>query len=196
VTVKTDIVLAGVGGQGVLSVAWVIATAARRIGLHVKQGEVHGMSQRGGAVQAGLRLSDGEISSDLVPRGTADLILSLEPVEALRYLPYLAEGGTVVASIDPVRNIPDYPEIEKVLVRLRALPRVVLVEAERLARTAGSPKSANVVLVGAASGFLPVPPEAIEECIREAFAGKGERLLDANLRAFRAGREAVSCETA
>jgi indolepyruvate ferredoxin oxidoreductase beta subunit len=192
--VKTDIVLAGVGGQGVLSVASILAAAARKSGLQVKQGEVHGMSQRGGTVQAGLRLSDAEIMSDLVPYGTADLIVSLEPVEALRYLSWLSAGGTVVSSVDPVKNLPEYPDLAGVVARLRELPRSVLVEADKIAKAAGNPKAANLVLVGAVSHFLPMKPSVLEDCIREGFASKGERILESNLRAFRAGREAVPCK--
>ena len=112
---KLDVVLAGVGGQGVLTAAAILAEAGRRHGLTVKQGEVHGMSQRGGAVTANLRMADGPVGSDLIARGSAEMILSLEPVEALRWLPYLATDGVVVTSASPVRNISDYPEIDQVL---------------------------------------------------------------------------------
>jgi indolepyruvate ferredoxin oxidoreductase beta subunit len=192
--VKHDVVLAGVGGQGVLSVAAILAEAARRAGLVVRQGEVHGMSQRGGAVQAGLRLADGPIEGDLIPRGAADLLLGTEPVEALRYLEYLAPGGRLVTAADPHENVPDYPPIEEVLAAVRAVPGAVVVEAGDLARRAGSGRVANVVMVGAASAFLPVPPGLIEDCLREGFAAKGKRVVEANLRAFSLGREAVAGE--
>lgn len=189
---KRDVVLAGVGGQGVLSVAAILAEAARREGLVVRQGEVHGMSQRGGAVQASLRLSDGPIEGDLVTRGGADLVLGVEPVEALRYLEYLAPGGRLVTAADPYENVADYPSMESVLAAVRAVPGSVLVEAGALAREAGSGRVANVVMVGAASAFLPIAPAVIEACLREAFAAKGERVVEANLRAFALGRAAVS----
>jgi indolepyruvate ferredoxin oxidoreductase beta subunit len=191
--VKTDIVLAGVGGQGVLSVAAIIAGAARLGGLQIKQGEVHGMSQRGGAVQAHMRLSDQPIHSDLIPLGDAEMVLSMEPLESLRYLPWLKPGGTVVTAVEPVRNIPVYPEMEDVVARLRSLPNTILVEADRLAREAGFARATNVVLVGAASVLLPLRPENLEECIRGTFSRKGEKIVDINLRAFRAGREAGRC---
>jgi len=184
---RLDAVLAGVGGQGVLSIGALIAGAAMDAGLFVKQSEVHGMSQRGGAVEAYLRISERPIRSDLIGRGNADVILSLEPVEALRHLEALAPDGTVVTSTDPVQNVPDYPELETILDRLRALPRAILVDAGRLAREAGNAKASNVVLVGAASHLLPVSPEAIEERIRRIFEAKGERVIEANLRAFHAG---------
>lgn len=186
-TRRLDAVLSGVGGQGVLSIGALIAGAAADAGLWVKQSEVHGMSQRGGAVEAYLRVSSRPIKSDLIGHGEADLILSLEPVEALRHLEMLRPGGVVVTSTEPVQNVPDYPELEVVLDRLRSLPGTVLVDAGHLARAAGNAKAANVVIVGAAAPYLPVSTEAIEERIRRIFEAKGEKVVDANLAAFRAG---------
>lgn len=191
---KSDIVLSGVGGQGVLTVGAIIAEAARREGHFVKQGEVHGMSQRGGAVQAFLRISDRPIHSDLIPAGTGDLIVSLEPIEALRYIQYLGPQGTLVTAIDAFANIPDYPPRERVLGMLQKLPRVFAIEAVALAQKAGSPQIVNSVMVGAASEFLPIRAEILEACVREGFASKGEHVVAANLAAYRAGREAVLCE--
>ena len=188
---KYDVILAGVGGQGVLSVSATIAYSALREGLQVKQSEVHGMAQRGGAVMASLRLSDEPIHSDLIPRGTADLILSMEPLESLRYLPWLKRDGIVLTAIDPIRNIPDYPDLEEVLGRIRALPRSRLVDAELRARRCANPKTSNVVMVGAASHLLPIRPETIVDHIREMFARKGESVVSENLNAFQAGRETV-----
>ena len=193
---RLDAVLAGVGGQGVLSIGALIAGAAGDAGLWVKQSEVHGMSQRGGAVEAYLRISDRPIKSDLIARGGADLIVSLEPVEALRHLEFLKPDGTVVSATEPVKNMPDYPEPETVLERLRSLPHAVLVDAQRLAREAGNAKAANVVLVGAASPLLPVPPSAIEGWIHQIFDSKGGRTVDVNLKAFRAGCEVAGASAA
>jgi indolepyruvate ferredoxin oxidoreductase, beta subunit len=189
---RYDIILAGVGGQGVLSVSGIIAAAAMQEGLSVKQSEVHGMSQRGGAVLANLRMASGPVASDLVPLGTAALILSMEPLESLRYLHYLAPSGAVVTSTDPMRNIPDYPELADVLGAVRALPRAVLIDGDRVARTAGSARAANMVLIGAASRLLPLQPETLERCIASRFASKGPAVVDLNLNAFRAGREAAA----
>jgi len=189
---KLDIVLAGVGGQGVLSMAALIARAGVATGLTAKQSEVHGMAQRGGAVQAHLRLADGPIDSDLIPRGAADMILSLEPVEALRYLPWLAPTGTLVTSASAFVNIPDYPPTEEILRRVRALPRAVVIEAERLAEESGDLLAVNTVMVGAASTLLPLSLESLEAAVRQTFARKGERTLAANLAAFAAGRQAAS----
>ena len=184
---KYDIMLAGVGGQGVLSLAALIGRAAVAEGLQVKQSEVHGMAQRGGAVLSHLRLSDQVIASDLIPLGTADMILSMEPLESLRYVAYLAPGGTVVTAADPFVNIPDYPAREEVLAQLKRLPRAVVVEAERLAREAGEVLSKNTVMVGAAAHLLPLRRASFDGAIRQTFEAKGDRALEVNFAAFAAG---------
>ena len=188
---KYDIILAGVGGQGVLSVSAIIASSAMQEGLAVKQSEVHGMSQRGGAVLANLRLSDRPIASDLIPRGSAAMILSMEPLESLRYLEFLAEDGTVITATNPVANIPDYPPIDEVLGRVRSLPHTVTVDAESLARKAGSARATNMVMVGAASPLLPVAFETLEHFVQTIFANKGARVVETNLKALHAGRAAA-----
>ncbi len=182
---KYDVILAGVGGQGVLSVAAIIATGAMKVGLQVRQSEVHGMAQRGGAVQAHLRLADREIASDLIPRGGAQMILAMEPLESLRYLGYLDPEGVLISSAVPLVNIPDYPELEGLLAAIRRLPRHRLVDAVALA--GDSARAAHMVLVGAAAPYLPVGRELLESSIREMFAGKGEGVVAANLKAFAAG---------
>jgi len=184
---KFDIVLAGVGGQGVLSVAAILADAARAEGLEVKQTEVHGMAQRGGAVQAMLRIADAPVSTELVPRGTADLVLGLEPVEALRHLFYLAPDGALITAADPVADLAEYPPLEDLHRRVRSLGGI-LVDAEALAATAGSKKAANIAMLGAASTVIPLPPAALENGITAAFAERGESMVATNLAAFRAGR--------
>jgi indolepyruvate ferredoxin oxidoreductase beta subunit len=188
-SVKCDIVLAGVGGQGVLSIAGIIASSAMTDGFRVKQSEVHGMSQRGGAVMAHLRIAERVIASDLVPMGRADMILSMEPVESLRYLPYLSSGGVLITATTPVLNIPDYPDIDELLQKISSLPRAVLVDAVKVAREAGSLRAANMVLVGCASPSLPMKLETMQHFIEKTFARKGEDVVTANLKAFRAGRE-------
>jgi indolepyruvate ferredoxin oxidoreductase beta subunit len=188
---KCDIVLAGVGGQGVLSLAAAIASGAMEEKLCVKQAEIHGMAQRGGAVMATLRLADREIASDLIPRGTAAMILSMEPMESLRYLAYLSPQGTLITSANPVRNIPDYPDLDELLGRIRSLPRAIIVDAEKLARAAGSARATNMVMVGAAMHLLPVKAATIEAAVRAIFERKGDEVVDINLRALRAGREAA-----
>ena len=193
---KKDIILSGVGGQGILSIATVIGRAALAEGLQIKQAEVHGMSQRGGDVQSHLRISSSEIRSDLIPRGAADLIISLEPMESLRYLPWLAAEGWVVTNTVPVVNIPNYPDEAALQAELKALPQVVTLDADALAREAGSPRSANMALLGAAAPLLGTDAGRLEAGIRDIFARKGEAVVEANLAAFRAGYETARKQTA
>lgn len=186
---KSDIVLAGVGGQGILTIATILGAAALNENLHLKQAEVHGMSQRGGDVQSNLRLSSDPIHSDLIPLGGADLIVSLEPMEALRYLPFLSEHGWIVTNSLPFVNIDNYPEMSAVEEELARCPRVVSFDMETLAKEVASARSSNLVLLGAASPFIDIEPEKIEEAVRALFIPKGEKIVEANIAAFRAGRE-------
>jgi indolepyruvate ferredoxin oxidoreductase beta subunit len=186
---KRDIILAGVGGQGIISIAAIIGTAALEQGLFLKQSEVHGMSQRGGDVQSNLRISDKEIASDLIPYGKADLIISVEPLEALRYLPFLSPDGWVITSTKPFINIPEYPEIEKVLDEIRKLPHYIALDADEIAREIGSLKAANIVILGAASPFLQMQYEKVEEAIRFIFRNKTEDVITKNLQALKAGKD-------
>jgi indolepyruvate ferredoxin oxidoreductase beta subunit len=185
-----DIILAGVGGQGILSIAFIIDSAALREGFNIKQAEVHGMAQRGGAVQSHLRVSRSPIWSDLIPRGRADLILSVEPLEALRYLDYLSPGGRIVTSATPFINIPNYPDKESVLARIRRVAGSVIVDSEALAKEAGTSRAQNTVMLGAAARFLIVSPESLLESINVLFAPRGEKILAPNLKAFELGRKA------
>lgn len=186
---KQDVLLCGVGGQGILSMAYVMDHSAMEAGYFLKQPEVHGMSQRGGAVQAHVRVGDKPIASDLIPLGKANMILSLEPLESLRYLPYLsAEGGWLVTDITPFINMPDYPDPSSIYRQLFQLPAVLLVNGAHLARKAGSPKAQNMVLLGTSSARLPYPAAMLEKQIVQLFARKSERLVHINVNAFRTGR--------
>ena len=185
---KLDIKLSGVGGQGILTIATVIGEAATAAGLQLKQAEVHGMSQRGGDVQSDLRLSTETVWSDLIPLGGAGLIISMEPMEALRYLPYLAPDGVVVTSSRPFVNIPDYPDQAALFAELDALPHVVRQDIEALAREAGLPKSANMVLLGMAAPHIALLSAGqLRDALARVFAPKGEAVVEANLRAFDLG---------
>ena len=185
---KQDIILAGVGGQGILSIATVIGSAALSQGLYIKQAEVHGMSQRGGDVQSHLRLSSDPIHSDLIPHGAADMIVSLEPMEALRYLPYLSPEGWIVTNTVPFQNIPNYPDIDRVLAELQRLPRAITLDVEAAAKEVMSPRSANMVLLGAASSVMGIlDPAKLRDGIRRIFSRKGDAIVYANIKAFDAG---------
>ncbi|MEI6349367.1 MAG: indolepyruvate oxidoreductase subunit beta [Bacteroidota bacterium] len=186
---KIDIILAGVGGQGILSIASTIGYAAVKTGLFLKQAEVHGMSQRGGDVQSNLRLSDKEIASDLIPMGKADMIISVEPMESLRYLPMLNPNGWVITNTNPYINIPNYGAVEDVLSEIGKLPNKIAIDADGIAKDLGSPRSANMVILGAASPFLDMEYSSLEDAIIAMFSRKGQEVVDVNIACLRAGRD-------
>lgn len=186
---KKDIILAGVGGQGILSIAATIGFAAIDMGLHIKQAEVHGMSQRGGDVQSHLRISDKEIMSDLIPYGKADLIISVEPMESLRYLPLLKPDGWLITSTNPFVNISNYPDVDVVIENIRKVKNHIALSADEIAKDIKAPKSSNIVMLGAAQPYLEISIEAFERAINKLFKSKGQDVVDANLNAFRKGLE-------
>ena len=189
---KKDIIIAGVGGQGILTIATVIGTAALMEGLHLKQAEVHGMSQRGGDVQSNLRISSKPIASDLIPEGKADLIISVEPMESLRYVNMLnKKEGWLVTSMNPFINIPNYPSMEDVQKAIWDVPRNVTVDAEKVAKELGTVRAANIVVLGAASPYLGLSYESLEKAIDSIFAKKGKELVEMNLNALAAGKDAA-----
>lgn len=186
---KKDIILAGVGGQGILSIATVIGRAAVENNMFLKQAEVHGMSQRGGDVQSHLRISTDPIASDLIPEGKADLIISVEPMEALRYLPMLHAEGWIVTNTEPFKNVPNYPDEQVVFDALKKQPHVTAFNADQVAKDLGSARSANMVILGAAVRHLGLPAEEFEKAIRAIFGSKGEAVVESNLAALRKGQE-------
>jgi indolepyruvate ferredoxin oxidoreductase beta subunit len=186
---KNDIILAGVGGQGILSIAATIGMAAVSKNLYLKQAEVHGMSQRGGAVQSNLRLSDKPIHSDLIPYGKAKMIISVEPMESLRYLNYLSDDGWLVTNTTPFVNIPNYPAEESLMGEIEKLPRHIALNADEIAKDVGVKKTANIVVLGAASPFLDIEFEYLENAIKSIFKRKGQEVIDVNIAALNAGRE-------
>jgi indolepyruvate ferredoxin oxidoreductase, beta subunit len=188
---KRDIILAGVGGQGILSIAAVIGVAAVEMGLHLKQAEVHGMSQRGGDVQSHLRISDKAVASDLIPEGSCDMILSVEPMEALRYLPFLRPEGWLVTSSKVFMNIADYPDEEALFSEIRKVKNHRIVDAFSIAKDLGSQKVSNIVMLGAASEELGIPEEQLKKAIAVLFEKKGEEIIKLNNLALEAGRNAV-----
>lgn len=184
---KTDLILAGVGGQGILSIAAIVGAAAIEKGWNLKQAETHGMSQRGGAVMSHLRIADRPIASDLIPLGGADVILSVEPMESLRYLPWLSTEGWLVSNSTVFDNIPDYPDIETIREEIGKLPHAVLLDADAMARELGNPRGSNMVMLGAAAPFLRLGKEEIIQAISFVFQRKGKEVVSANIGAFEAG---------
>jgi indolepyruvate ferredoxin oxidoreductase beta subunit len=186
---KRDIILAGVGGQGILSIATTIGMAALNAGLHLKQAEVHGMSQRGGDVSSNLRIADHEIASDLIPFGQADLIISVEPMESLRYLPLLSPNGWLITNTKPFINIPNYPEMNKLMAEIEKFENHIALDADEIAKNLGSSRSANMVILGAASPFLDIEYGELQQAIRRIFTRKGDHVVNLNLVALQAGRD-------
>ena len=186
---KTNIILAGVGGQGILTIAAILDTAALSSDLNIKQSEIHGMSQRGGAVQSHVRISDSEIFSDLIPLGKADLIISVEPMELLRYLPFLKESGYLVTDSNPFVNITNYPEIENIYKEINAHSNSILINAKAIAKELGNSRATNIVLLGAASSVIPLSEAHLIEAIKTLFERKGEKIVTKNIEAFYKGKE-------
>ncbi len=185
---KTDIILCGVGGQGILSIATIIGEAAMNENLFIKQAEVHGMSQRGGDVQSNLRISSQPINSDLIPLGSADVIISMEPMEALRYLPFLKKEGWIITSSTPFVNIPNYPDMKIVNDDLDKINNVIRIDIEKLAKDNAIPRSANMILLGAAQKAIGIDYDILQNAIKTVFARKGDAIVEANIKALDIGR--------
>lgn len=185
---KNDIILSGVGGQGILSIAAAIGLAAVENNLFLKQSEVHGMSQRGGDVQSHFRLSNKPVMSDLIPLGKADIIISVEPMESLRYLPWLSRTGWLVTNSSPYENIPDYPPVEDILSEIKKIKNHIIVDAEALAKESGSVKAVNMVILGVASPYISMSFASLENAVKSLFGRKGEEIVEMNLKALNAGR--------
>ena len=186
---RSNIILAGVGGQGILTIATIIGYAALESGLQLKQSEVHGMSQRGGDVQSHLRISDKQIFSDLIPAGSADIIASVEPMESLRYLPFLAENGWLITNTTPYINTSKYPEKEEIIKEIKKLPQHMLIDADILAKELGAPKAMNMIILGAISSVMDIPYQKFQEGIKYVFERKGDKVVDTNLKALDKGKE-------
>ncbi|MCK9556782.1 MAG: indolepyruvate oxidoreductase subunit beta [Candidatus Cloacimonetes bacterium] len=184
---KKDIILAGVGGQGILTIATILGNAALNRGWQLKQAEVHGMSQRGGDVQSHLRLSDSTIHSDLITMGDADMILSVEPMESLRYLPFLSKDGWIITNSKPFINIPNYPDPEVVYNAIKTVKNNVLFDADQIAKDIKAPRAMNIIVLGAAIKHLGFSETEIVESIKSIFSRKGESIVESNINALQAG---------
>ncbi len=182
------IVLSGVGGQGVLSLAQILLEALRRSGLHALQSEIHGMSQRGGSVHAQVCYADTPLSSPIIDEGCADLLIALEPLEALRYVSMLRVDGHLVVAEEPEVNMEGYPPLDDVYAALKAVPGAHLLDTEDLARRLNHRQAGGMALLGMASRFLPVEEGVWREVIAQRFESKGPRVAEKNLEAFAAGR--------
>lgn len=185
---NTNILLSGVGGQGILTIAAILDTAALANNLNVKQSEIHGMSQRGGAVYSHVRISDKTIYSDMIPLGTADIIISVEPMELLRYLPFLRKDGYLITDSNPFLNISNYPELENLYDQIKAFPNSILINAQKISKDIGNSKATNMVLLGAASGVIPLSDQSLQTAIKTLFERKGTRIVAKNLEAYQAGK--------
>lgn len=184
-----NIILAGVGGQGILTIASIIDLAAMHSGLNVKQAEVHGMSQRGGDVQSNLRISDEEIYSDLIPKGKADIILAMEPLEALRYVSYLQKDGIIITASDPFKNIPNYPDENQVIETIKNSGfKYIIIDSNEIAQNL-SERVLNVVIAGAVAPIIGIDSNVMKESVKELFAAKGEEIVAMNVKAFETGVE-------
>ena len=188
---KKDILIAGVGGQGILSVAFVLDNAVMEAGLNFKQTEVHGMAQRGGGVVSHVRISDGPIYSDVIPVGQAEIILGIEPLEALRYTDFLKPDGLILTNSHPFINIDNYPDLDKVTAAVQAYSHVI-VNATEIAKALGNVNAQNVVLLGALSNYMPIDPEIMIKWVKALFQAKGDKVVELNVNAFTQGRQAVS----
>jgi len=182
---KTNIILAGVGGQGILTIAEIIAKAALNQNLNIKQSEIHGMAQRGGAVQAHIRISDDVIYANVIPKGTADIIISIEPLETLRYLPWLKKDGIIISNDRPLENIPNYPDLDGIYDEIKKVPNAVIVNAKEQAANNGMAQAVNIALLGVASSYIKqLSRESFENAIVEKFQSKGEDVVNGNLKVF------------
>lgn len=186
---KSDIILSGVGGQGILSIAATVGTASMNDDLYIKQSEVHGMSQRGGAVLSNLRISDKPIASDLIPKGQADIIVSVEPMESLRYLTYLKKDGWLITNSKPYTNISNYPELEEVFSEIKKIKNHIIIDADQVAKDIKSPRSSNIVMLGAATPYINIEFDSLKKALQQIFGGKGKEIVDKNIEALEKGRE-------
>ncbi len=184
---KRDIIIAGVGGQGILSIAATIGYAAIDAGMYLKQSEVHGMSQRGGDVQSNLRISHNEIASDLIPQGKADMIIAVEPMEALRHLHMIAPEGWLISNTTPYVNITSYPNEADILNEIKKMEKHILIDADKIAKDLGNAKVANMVILGAAIRPVGLSLEQFEGAVSKIFRSKGPEVIETNVNALKAG---------
>ncbi|AAM31790.1 Indolepyruvate oxidoreductase, subunit [Methanosarcina mazei Go1] len=189
---KLDLLITGVGGQGAILASDIIGKAAVISGIPIRAAETHGMAQRGGSVVNHIRL--GSDLGSMIPKKGADIMLALEPMEAVRYLDFLKDGGVIIVntqSIIPVTvtsGLSKYPEVQEILDALSEKYVVKAFNADELAHEAGSRLAMNVAMVGAVSGYLPISKEVLLESVKVLVPKK---TIEINIRAFEMGREEV-----
>ncbi len=189
---RFDLIIAGVGGQGTILASDIIGKAAVKEDLSVRAAETHGMAQRGGSVVNHVRLGC-ELGS-MIPMKGADVLLALEPSEALRYMEFLSEDGVIIVNTAPIMPVTvtsglcTYPDVNEIIDIMKASREVRAINANELAKEAGHPQSMNVVMVGALSNYLPVSFDTLLECVRELVPPK---TIDINVKAFELGRSAI-----
>jgi len=187
-----NVLIVGVGGQGIILASDVLAMTAARHGYDVKKNEIHGMAQRGGSVSSHVRFGK-TVSSPIIKMGEAEVLLSFEQIETLRYFPFLSANGKVI--VNDLKVLPpavftgqmDYPAgvLEKIKEKV---PDTVVVDADGLAKKIGNPRIVNVIFLGVLSKFLDIPEQTYETVLKENLKPK---LVDINLKAFQEGRSLV-----
>jgi indolepyruvate ferredoxin oxidoreductase beta subunit len=183
------IIVAGVGGQGALTLAQLILGAAWKSKYHVLQSEVHGMSQRGGAVNAHILFDIVPVTSPVVMEGDAEFLISMEPLEALRYLPFMSKTGIMIVSAHPFKNMDNYPDVELILNELKSIDGVTLIDTEKYSKELDYKNAGNMILLGSLSNHLPFEDSIWEKIISERFNDKGTKVIEQNIRAFNFGKK-------
>lgn len=189
---KLDLLITGVGGQGAILASDIIGKAAVNAGLPIRAAETHGMAQRGGSVVNHIRV--GNNYGSMIPKKGADLLLALEPMEAVRYLNFLKDGGIIIVNTHPIipvtvtSGLTKYPEVSDILDVLSEKYIVKAFNADEVASEAGNRLAMNVVMVGAASAYLPIPKGILLESVKVLVP---QKTVEINLRAFEMGRQKI-----
>jgi len=184
---KSDILIVGVGGQGIILTSDIISKAALKDGFNVKKAETHGMAQRGGSVITHVRISNSDIYSPLIPKGKVDVLIGFEPMEALRYMGYINrknENSIMIVNRNPI-EIENYPDINEIISEIKRHRNSIILNALELANKAGNVLTQNIVMLGAASRYLPIDRDTLKETIKENV----KRAINENLKAFELGSQ-------
>ena len=186
------IIVAGVGGQGTITLAQLILGAAWRSKYHCLQSEVHGMSQRGGAVNAHIVFDSQPVTSPTIEEGSADLLIGMEPLETLRYVHMVKKEGNIISSLSPIVNMGNYPEESTVIDAVKKVDDIHLVDTDACSKELKNRHAGNVILLGMASKFLPMEQELWLSIFEERFKVKGDKIIQKNKEAFEYGRNLLN----